>query len=165
MLNNCRGFWGVALLVGLAILLGGNLSDSAWAQTRPALTRDVDNGDRQTLKADGFQIEILGGSMGGNYCDDATVPVGKRWIIEHISARVELPAETQVPRLTVDIHLLPLTYVGQIAATVYQWVGSQPMKVRLTEGESLCAELVRGAGTVGRAYFFIKYSGYQIDAP
>ena len=40
---------GMLAFIVTSVMVFGSLSAPVWAQTRPALTRDVDNGDRQTI--------------------------------------------------------------------------------------------------------------------
>ncbi len=160
---------GLLAFIVMSVMVFGYLSAPAWAQ-RPALTRDVDNGDRQSIiiGPETLTIELVDGHAIDSDCYPTNVPAGKRWIIDHLSAVATLPS-SQVPVAyfyTFNTHgrmYIPFTYQGGPISSHYYWVGNLPIMLRLSAGDTLCAVFFREGPD--NAEGKIIFSGYQIDAP
>jgi hypothetical protein len=105
----------------------------------------------------------------GSDCYPTSVPVGKRWIIDHLSAVAKMPESSQVPIAyfhTFNTHgdmYIPFTYQGGPISSHYYWVGNLPIMLRLSAGDTLCAIFFRQGPDDAEGK--IIFSGYQIDAP
>jgi hypothetical protein len=175
MLNHWTRILAVVMLVAMGVLFGASLSDPAWAQ-RAANVKDVENPDKQAALVFGpHMLTIPDGNNLINYCLPNTVPTGKRWIIEHVTARVFMLANGQFPALqiyvtTPSVHsFIPLTYQGgQFLigfSEGYLWAADQLTKLRVDAGGTFCAAFLRGNGMTGEAFLHIGFSGYEIDYP
>lgn len=160
---------GAVIFLVAGFLIAGLGASNAYAQ-RSTLVRDVDNGDRQTIIGpETLTIALVDGHAIDSACYPTNVPVGKRWVIDHLSAVATLPDSSQVPVayfFTFDTHSrmhIPFTYQGGPVSLQYYWVGTLPIMLRLSAGDTLCAVFFRQGP--GNAEGKIVFSGYQIDYP
>jgi hypothetical protein len=155
-------------LVFLALGLGGTFySGEASAQVRPAIVRDLDNGDRQQIYLHDVTVLQFDGLRASDECLDP-VPAGKRLVIEHVTARVYVPIGQSVyAALKIGgIYfgtLVPLVSQGTINGRQVL-VSSTPARLRIDAGDRACMLLHRDLA-VEQATGLFTISGYLIDAP
>ncbi len=162
---------GLLAFIVMSVIVFGYLSAPVWAQTRPALTRDVDNGDRLDQYEHGqldLQVTIPDGRSGEGPCS-IHVPAGKRLVIEHVSVWANLPAGQKaiLARITDTRHFnqyLVLFPQGSNVVGRTQYIASQTIRQRVPPGESVCLELQRDS-TDGEAWLTWGVSGYFINYP
>ena len=166
-LENCAIF----LLAGLLLICLVPFSASA-AIPRPALTRDVDDGDRlDQYGVDSFdlRVTIADGRAGKNCMLFIEVPAGKRLVIEHVSMWANLPTG-QKP---ISVHITDtrnfLQYLvsfpqGSHPAGRDYYVASQAIRQRVPPGERVCLSFQRNS-TADEATVIWGVSGYFINYP
>ncbi len=166
-----KGILGVAVLIAAAVLFG-YFADSAWAQ-RPALTRDVDNGDRMEILNRFIMLGILDGDQDDLHEHCYSVPAGKRWIIEQVSIRGFIPIGQERPLVmmkvladgsTIAEHVLNAMQKLYTTSVDETWVINQPVRIRVPAGNELCIDAHRYART-DRVDLFMQVIGYVIDYP
>ena len=159
---------GVLAVIVMSFMIFGYLPDPLQAQTRPALTRDVDNGDRQTLFHHSWHRILSEPYFSIENCF-LTVPYGKRLIIDHVSAWTSL-GPSQIPLVKIyqldgsQQHYIDMSYKG-VASDKSRWTATQPMKMRFPPNGRACIYYSRSGGTTGDAEVYIEISGYEIDSP
>ncbi len=155
-------FLSALLLLFAAIVFGTFLTGEASAQVRPAIVRDLDNGDRQQLYLEDVTVLQFDGLRASDECLDL-VPVGKRLVIEHITARVRVPigqsvyAGLKIGGIRFGT-LIPLVSQGAIDGTQIL-VSSTPALLRIGAGDRGCFLLARDVA-VGQATGLFNVSGY-----
>lgn len=152
------------LAVMVAVVLG--TAALAAAQTRPALTRDVDNGDRQPIFRDQLTVLLFEPMQGNEECLPA-VGAGRRVVIEHVTARVSVrPGQAIWAGVKIGgtfVSFLPLVYQGPQDATDI-FVAAVTAPLRVNAGSRLCVYVSREPG-VGQATGQFWLSGYTLDVP
>ncbi len=145
------------------------------AQLRPAIVRDVDNGDRQEIYRLQNGRNWGWGETAVEVCATA-VPAGKRLILEHASITITLPpGQGMSARIFVDRGLDDDTFDDTVVAYVPlfpqgdavgqdRFSGSMPLRARVAAGERPCIQISRsphdGAGVANWSF-----TGYMVDAP
>jgi hypothetical protein len=138
-------YFRVVSLAAMMVLLAGGVigitaTPVAAATVRPTMVRDVDNGALQPFKATGnVNFTAL-----FSFTDLATVPVGKRLVIEHVSWTAAFPNGSPIlqPGLY-DSNNNILTYlntpapVASLVAHLQIQNSSEPVKIYLEPGEVL----------------------------
>jgi hypothetical protein len=163
---------GTSLLIpGLivVILIG------AWpgyAQTpRPAITRDIDNPDRQELYAVSGSATVPNGRISESWCSDA-VPAGKRLVVENLAAHSTHSIVD--PMLAIfrgregsaerNYAYLPLSPSATTTGGTYH-VATLRVQIRLAAGIAPCFIALRTSSYSGDVRFWFTVSGYLVDAP
>ena len=137
------------------------------ATVRPAIVRDLDNGDRQAIYIQDVTVLQFDGLRASDECV-AAIPAGKRLVIEHITARVSVPigqsvyAGLKIGGIRFGT-LIPLVSQG-ILDGKQLLVSSTPARLRIDAGHSVCLLLARDVA-VGQATGLFTISGYLVDAP
>lgn len=159
----------LALLLASAVVLI-TIAPSSVAQTttpKPAIVRDVDNGDRATLYQEEITNLLFEPAQGRVECGDP-VPAGKRLVIEHVTTRVSTPPGQAI---TVGLKTWPLgvgTFIPLVAHGIMDgrlyYVGAQAATLRLDAGDAPCVLVEREPG-IGQATVQIWISGYLISVP
>jgi hypothetical protein len=155
----------------LALAIGIGVAGSATAQVKAAQVRDVDRAAAQPV--DGH---CSGFSSGDNLtkCSLYTVPAGKRLVVETFSFHVDSDSTQSVYRLLLGkdtpqygnilfgpgvYAISPGTPVIISGSKVY--VGLQPLRFYMEEGDSLVAEVDYTGGSNYVQNF--GFSGYLVD--
>jgi len=108
-----------------------------------------------------------------NFINMYTVPVGKRLIVEHVSALLNVPTGVKVIDGQLNdllgagpigkLYLLP-TFTGASSSTTDRYVISQPIKFYVAGGDTLQAVFDSFPSTQSLDAF-CSFSGYLVDAP
>jgi hypothetical protein len=152
----------LALLgAGAALFLGAPSSSDAQTAPKPALVRDVDNGDRAVIYEEEIANLLFEPSQGREECG-TPVPAGKRLVIEHVTARVSTPPGQGIYVALATGGLgfgtfIPLVPHGTLNARSY-YVGAQPATLRVDAGHAPCVVVEREPG-VGQATAQVWISG------
>ena len=137
------------------------LAQAAWAQTKPALVRNVDRPEAQPV-AGGCLNEVA------DYCTLFTVPVGKTLVVEAVSFAVySWPSDPNALSNVVtfasdqghEMRLNPGPPIYAYGNVFY--TGTQPLRMIIRENNRLIAQLyaLRGGGFYGN----LSFSGYLVD--
>jgi hypothetical protein len=163
-----------ALLAAFAItLITAVTSVQGVAQTpvKPALVRDIDNGDKLPLYGNAsldLEVVVGEGRAGESPCV-VSAPAGKRLVIEHVSAQAFMPAG-QTARFAItdtrnfNQYLVSYYQGTNVGGTKDIYVASQAIRQRVVPGERVCLEISRNA-TTGTATVHWGVSGYFVDYP
>ncbi len=149
----------------------------ASAQTRPALTRDVDRPSAQPVNG---TCETFREGGSGYRCILYKVPVGKRLVVELISYSLQVPSATLMYQMVAGRHdpspkifegvgrqlyavnLTQPSVIGGGLGLFKNYSGSQSMTFYLEETEELAVG-VRDDGTAVIFQQKFSFSGYLVD--
>lgn len=158
-------------VLGLAAAVLASTAPPALAQTRPALVRDVDNGDLNPVRLT-ISVSIDSSSTYGER-DSLTVPAGKRLVIDNASVWAFTSASTdKITGVWVSVkpganYLLldpaptevrTLAFGGTVAAY------NRPIKAYYEAGETLYAQ-VFADGTASSKIVNIYLQGHYVTVP
>jgi hypothetical protein len=166
------------VIMGCIAVLISTLPTTAIAQTttvRPAIVRDVDNGDRADGGSGHVAVNLSDSDASGHACMLSPVPAGKRRIVRHVFATVTVPTG-QSPVVMAAYgdsagniiagNERPFVMVSQGASSPTQtrFVGSTPMYLRYDAGNTICFIVTRYPAT-GNLSATLGFTGYTIDYP
>jgi hypothetical protein len=155
------------LAASAALFIGVPSSSDAQTTPKPALVRDVDNGDRAAIYQEEITNLLFEPAQGRDECG-APIPAGKRLVIEHVTTRVSTPigqgiyAALKVGGLGFGT-FIPLVPHGTLNGRSY-YVGAQPVTLRADAGEVLCVVAEREPG-IGQATVQVWIWGYLVNVP
>jgi len=135
----------------------------------PAMVRDVDARPREPFKISSSTQLTPGDSSA--IISFLTVPNGKRFVLEGVSARAVLPMGEKVllavhavePDQTLVTMFVPLTHQGTFNSGDH-YMGTEPFTLTLGSGGLLTAEAARGT-ILGTFFIQTTVVGYFEDAP
>lgn len=164
------GAWNVGITGTPTVNLANNSVQVNNPATNPVLVRDVDISARQPVQVEGFVSVGIGQSSNGKVI--YTVPVGKRLVVEFVSAEGDV-RNTQSPRFQIltafddefVIHTLTSTLQGQGSPTSTHHNVSQLVRFYAQPLSNVIFNFGRSFMVDGDARAAVTLSGYLEDAP
>lgn len=159
----------------LALTILTTLPDTATAQVRAALTRDMDSPIRGTRHFEQQQIIFQSGSFLENETLTPTIPAGKKWFVQSVSIHTLLTdgqslMEASVsmagsPRLFIDMNF-QATAGGGASNPQRHFTGNRDLGILMSPGESISVRLFRNDNNGNSSLNFsnMTFSGYLVDA-
>jgi hypothetical protein len=166
--------WSPAFLAP-ALLLAAFSGPPTLAQTRPALTRDVDNGAFQPFRSGIFTSLVA--AEGYKFVDAYTVPAGKRLVIENVSVWglgattdflltgvwLSVPGANPPTYVLLDPNSTERTLIGGGTQALSSY--NRVVKLYYNPGETIRAEVFTEGATGPNAYKLVNIylNGYLVN--
>jgi hypothetical protein len=146
-----------------------------WAQTRPALVKDVENPAQNPYW--GYDSGTISAGWVNVNLDVATIASGKRLVIEHVAVNCTSDQDDNIYRATIGIYKksasgwtnygvpVPVQKQGPTYDGKASWTVSQPVRLYSDGVGSPTTIDIRHSKITSDASCFAVISGYTVDTP
>jgi hypothetical protein len=175
MIMDQKNMLGIFTVIVMGVMAFGFLSEPLWAQTRPALVKDVENPAQTPFW--GYDAGTIPVDWANTMLVVGTIPAGKRLVIEHVAVSCTMDSDDGISRVEIHInkknetgynsYKVPLsaqrqgnTYNGKSS-----WTVSQPVRLYSDGGTTSTSVEVNRSKTTATASCYAIVSGYTVDTP